>query len=241
MSAPVSFAIHPVDLADVLHNSVEISKEAKGIPNVPHVMLAYEPGAEAGVVLGYGVGRYAGGRTAARLEGLPATESASVCIERDVAAALQSQVRKIKGGKAARAHVTIYPEPTTITVKNEYGQEEQSTVNLVVTAGEDTLADLLDSDPDGTWDTAFDLLDDLLSAGVTPLDTPVAFSTDVFSRLGKIRADGPAIDLRRTKHERIVGVAIGSGFRGIIGDVDRETFAVGGPWGDGPGSPDHLF
>lgn len=237
----VRFTINPKDLADVLANAVEISKEKSGVKPLPLVMLAYQPAGKRGMVVAYGVGRYAAGRTVAYLDGLPTEESASVCIDRDVAAELQGVLRKVLGGKKATVSVTISPEPVQVTVKDEHGMPVQTMANLHITSAEETLADLLDTDPEGKAGKWFDWVDDRLAEAKEAASGPLAFQTDIIARLNKIRAESSVVDLKSTGVPNLVAVALGSSFRGVMGEVNRESYVAGGPWGDGGGSPDHLF
>lgn len=239
----VTFTIAPKDLADILANAVEISKE-KGVDPLPHILLSYQPHPNSGlvgVVTTYGVGRYAAGRAWTVLEGLPSKESASVCIDRDVAAELQSVLRKVLGGKKAQASVTISPDPMEVTVKDENGLPVQTTVNLLITSAGDTLADLLDTDPEGKADKWFDWVDDRIAEARGAAAGPMAFQTDVFARLNKIRCETSVVDLKSTGNPNLVAVALGAQFIAIMGNVSRQLYAAGGPNGDGPGSPSHLF
>lgn len=238
----VTFQIHPKNLADCIANAVEIGKEARSVQGVDHVLLTYQPdtSGKRGEVYCHGFGRYAAGRSRTQLEGIQDRGTASVSIDRDKAAELQSQLRKILGGKAASVSVSIYDEPTQVMVLDEHGMEAPSMVNLLISDGSMTVADLLDSDPAGLFDGKWDSIDEILAGADHSPAGPFALATEVVGRLGKIKGGGVA-DFRRTAHERILAVAIGADFRGVLGDVDRELYAVGGAHGDGPGDPTHLF
>lgn len=238
----VKFQIHPKLLADCIANAVEIGKEARSVQGVDHVLLTYQPdaGGKFGEVYCHGFGRYAAGRSRVQLEGLQDRGTASVSIDRDKAAELQSQLRKILGGKAAQVSVEIHEEAVLVNVLNEHGLPEPSMVNLLISDGNQTVADLLDSDPAGLFDSKWDSVDEMLAGAAEPTPGPFALATEVVARLGKVKGGGVA-DFRKTSHERVLAVAIGPDFRGLLGDVDRELYAAGGPHGDGPGGQDHLF
>lgn len=241
--SPVRFSVNPKELADVLANAYEIGHEKSGVEPLPHIMLAYQPapGGKVGMVVAYGVGRYASGRAHTNLIGLPSKESAVVCIDRDTVYELQKALRAVLGGKKAIASVAMSEEPFEVEVKDENGMPVKSTVNLYITAGEQPIADLLDSDPAGKTDKWFDLVDELLATAKETRPGPVAFSVDVLSRLAKIRGGHGVLDFNTTANPDVVAVALGGTFRGLIGEVNRTGYAAGGANGDGPGSTEHLL
>lgn len=241
--SPIRFSVNPKELADVLANAYEIGHEKSGVAPLPHIMLAYQPAPDGkvGMVVAYGVGRYASGRAHMNLVGLPSTESAVVCIDRDTVYELQKALRAVLGGKKAIASVAMSGEPFEVTVKDENGLPVQSTVNLYITAGEQPIADLVDSDPDGKSDKWFDLVDELLATAKHERAGAVTFSVDVLTRLTKIRGGHGVVDIKTTDNPDVVAVALGGTFRGLIGEVNRKQYAAGGANGDGPGRPDHLL
>lgn len=232
--------VNPTDLANLLWNAVTISNEAKAVQGYHHVLLACEPGAPA-YLYAYGMGRYAAGRARAELEG-SVTESASVCITRDEASELQSQLRGLSKAKGTVVGLEIHPDGKTVTLAHEDGTLEPLEINVQVTYDGEPLLQLPDSDPEARGDVFWDRIDAAIDAAKDePLETPVGFGLDTFKRLTNLKPAYPVVDLVPTDQERVVVARVGPDFYGILGSVDRELFAAGGEWEDGPGKPDHLI
>lgn len=227
--ADLSFSVHPLDLANALFNAVEVSKDAGGRPGCPHVLIQYGPddNHEAGRVIVYGIGRIVGGRTTLALDTLAPVGSVSVCIPRERADQLQSMLRQVKGGKAARVSVRICEEGLETVDFDEDGEPDVGIFNLIMSKeDDDAFAELVDSDPEDEWLRHFQLIDKILDTTKGPLEGPVAFSLEAMDRVTALKGLGTKIlDLAGTDRERVVAVAAGPTFRGIMGDVDRAIYA----------------
>lgn len=228
-------------MANLLANAVAISKEKGKTRTCEHILLACEVREDGADLISYGVSPHAAGRTIMALDESPNGESSSVAISREHADGLQSLLRKVTGGQGARVGVTIYDEPTSVYVKDEMGNQVPQMVNLLITSGADVLASLLDSDPAHESDKFFDWVDEMLRQGPVAPGNPVMFATETLTKLKDIRTDGTTVDIMQTQHDRIMTIAMGSNFRGLLSNVGREIYAEGGPWGDGPGRPSHLL
>lgn len=246
--AEVNLAIHPKTLADGLANAFTCGKErSKAVKPCPTVLLAYEEDAAGPALFIYGMGRYIGGRTRVPIEGSAAGVFPSVSVSRENADALQSMLRKAGSGangapvKGDTISVVISDEPKQIEGFDETGAPVQKYVNLVVATSTGSLAELSDADPEGKFDTFWDFVDRMIRGEVDHGAERMAFVVDVITRLKDMKTDGPVLDLKRTGHDRVAAVAIGSNFRGVVGNVGREVYAEGGPWKDGPGLPEHLL
>lgn len=238
----VNVIIHPKTLADGLANAFTCGKErVKAVKPCPHVLVAYEEGADGPAFYVYGMGRYVGGRTCVPIEAENTGAFASVSLTREHADSLQSMLRKAGTKKTDSVSVMISDEPKLIQGFDAQGAPVQKYVNLVIASDAGTMAELSDADPEGKSDPFWDFLDRMIKADVEAGAERMAFVLEVIGRLKDIKADGPVLDLKRTSHDRITAVAIGSNFRGVMGDVGREVYAEGGPWKDGPGRPDHLL
>lgn len=234
--------IHPKTLADGLANAFTVGKEKiKAVKACPHVFIAYDEPESGPAFYVYGMGRYVAGRTVVPT-GTEATGAfASVSVTRENADLLQSMLRKGGTKKTDSVSVTISDEPKLITSHDEMGQPIQKYVNLIITGENGNMAELTDADPEGNSEGCWDFVDEKIKEEPEPGAERMAFVSEVIARLKDIKADGPVIDLKKTSHDRITAVAIGSTFRGVMGNVGRELYAEGGPWGDGPGKPEHLL
>jgi hypothetical protein len=115
--------------------------------------------------------------------------------------------------------------------------------------GQGTICELPDADtnevsfgmPDEVSD--WEEIDTLLAeiALPNPYFHRFAFQKDVLARMNKIRADSPVMDIALHPTGHAVGIALGSTFRALVAGVDRQNFATGGKWGDGPGNVSHLW
>lgn len=216
------------------------SRAKTRVTHCEHILLSYQSGASGPALYVYGVGRYAAGRSKVPLETGP-DGSASVCIDRTSAETLAPMLRKVGTKKADTVFVTIYDEPTLINTTNEQGHPIQQWVSLVIANAVGPMAEMLDSDPEGNADSYWDAVDTWVAAPAQPGAESMTFTAEVVTRLKDIYTDGPAVDMRRTNHDQIVAVAMGSLFRGVLVGIGRDIYAEGGPWRNGPGSPDHLL
>lgn len=240
MADGVSFSINPITLANMLTNAVEISKEANGIETPDAVLLAYQPASDglSGVLLVYGCGRYAAGRQMASIEGLlPSSESLSLSIGRDYAAELSSQLRKTSRAADTRIGVAMH----STAVEGLHPETGTSTWgNLVVTYGDKWLGHLHDADPSGKYDAIWARVDEL--AVVEGQQMPgVTLQTAVLGRIGKLKGVGLVADIRTTQLPGVVAAKLGSDYVALLGEVNQRSFATGGKWGDGPGTPSQVW
>lgn len=226
--ADLSFSIHPLDLANALFNAVEVSKDAGGRPGCPHVMITYEADelGERGVVSVYGIGRIAGGRTTLVLDTIAPDDWAQVCISRERADQVQSMLRQVKGGKAARVSVRISEEGIETVDFDEDGEPEVGIFNLLISKeDEHNFIELAESDPDREWLGHLQLINKILDMTKGPLEGPVAFSLEAMDRITALKGLGTKIlDLAGTEREKVVAVAAGPTFRGIVATIDRSVY-----------------
>jgi hypothetical protein len=221
-----TFRIHPKDMADILANAVDIGKDKT---THPLICLA----ASADSLHAYGRGRYTAGRDWRPFEA-DGPQFAAIVITEDEAAELASTLRGVEG--AGRKDTRIGVELTergTLTVRN----------------GDEILCELPDADtneisfgmPDevSDWEEIDELLMDMRRE--PPVMTRFAFQKDILARLNKIRADSNVMDIALHPNGRAVGIAMGKSFRALIAGVDRQSFATGGKWGEGPGTPEQLW
>lgn len=237
--ADLTFSVHPVELANALFNAVEVSKDAGGRPGCPHVMICHQPddAGEKGLVIVYGIGRIVGGRTTLTLDSAAPEGYASVSIPRERAQELQSLLRGQGGGKAARVSVRICEEGLESVGFDEDGEPDVGFFNLIVTNGSGPFVELADSDPEREWDRHFDLIDSTLATKQGPREGPVAFSLEGMDRVTALKGVGTKIlDLAGTSRPQVVAVAVGPGWRGIMGTIDAGIYAAGGEDHDA-----HLF
>lgn len=224
----LSFSIHPLELANALFNAVEVSKDAGGRPGCPHVMITYEldERLEAGVVSVYGIGRIAGGRTTLVLDTLGPNDYAEVCISRERAEQVQSMLRQVKGGKAARVSVRLSEEGVETVDFDEEGEPEVGVFNLLISKeDEENFVELVESDPDREWRGHLQLINKILDTTKGPLEGPVAFSLEAMDRITALKGLGTKIlDLAGTEREKVVAVAAGPTFRGIVATIDRSVY-----------------
>lgn len=227
--ADLSFSVHPVELANAIFNAVEVSKDAGGRPGCPHVMIEYGPNEDcsAGQVSVYGIGRIAGGKTTLTLETVAPDLWVSVCISRERAQELQSMLRNLGGGRAARVGVRICEEGVETVDFDEDGEPEVGWHNLIITKGDDAepIAELVESDPNNDWGNHLGLVDQILEMTKGPLQGPVAFSLEAMDRITALKGLGTKVmDLAGTERDRVVAVAAGPTFRGIIATIDRSIY-----------------
>lgn len=220
------FSIHPKHLADTLANAVDIGKD-----KTTHPLIYLRVSGDTLHV--YGRGRYTAGRDSRSFE-TETPQYAEIVITEDEGAELAQALRGVEG---------VGRKETLVTM----AVVERGT--LTVTYGEDTLCELPDADtnevsfgmPDEVSDwEEIDILLAEIAKGGPPL-TRYGFQKDILARMNKIRADSPVMDFALHPESHSMGIALGSTFRAIIAGVDRQFYANGGKWGDGPGKPEHLW
>lgn len=229
--ADLFFSITPLALADALYNAVVLSQDALGKPGAPHVLVCYQDapeGAPTGAVIIYGASRIVAGKTTAILDTQAPGDHASVCISREHAEQIQSALRGYGRGKSTRVGVRISEEGYDTVDFDEDGEPIVRTVNFSIQKeGEDPLAELADSDPEGEFTRYFDMVDDY--AGIGPLSGPMAITFESVKRVTNLKGLGAtAMDLAQTTRDHIVAIAAGPHFRGILGQIDRDAYEAGG-------------
>jgi hypothetical protein len=226
--ADLFFSITPLALADALHNAAVLAQDAGGKPGCPHVLVCYQdaPDGATGAVIIYGASRIVAGKTTAILDTQAPGDHASVAISRDHAEQIQSALRGYGRAKSTRVGVRISEEGYDTVDFDEDGEPVVRTVNFSVQKeGEEPLAELADSDPDGQYTQYFDLVDDY--AGVGPLAGPAAFTFESVKRVTSLKGLGAtALDLAATTRDHVVAIAAGPHFRGILGEIDRDVYSA---------------
>jgi len=221
-----TFRMHPKNLADMLANAVDIGKD-----KTTHSLIYLRVSADTLFV--YGRGRYTAGRDSRQFDA-EEPQYAELVITEDEASELATALRGVEGAGRKETLVTV-----TVTERDA----------LHVQYGEDVLCELPDADtneatfgmPDevSDWDEIDELLAEIAKGG--PPLTRYGFQKDILARMNKIRADSPVMDFALHPDSHSFGVAMGSTFRAIVAGVDRQFYANGGKWGDGPGKPEHLW
>jgi hypothetical protein len=237
--ADVSLAIKPLDLANLLTNAVEISKEAARIEAPAAILLAYQPSPDGkvGQLYSYGCGRYAAGRTRATLDGLPSSEAMSVSITREHAEELASALRKTS--RAAEVRVGLMMTEVAVErVNPETGGASWG--NLAVSYKDDYLAVLHDADPHGRFENIWSRVDDLAANAGDPI-AGVTLMVGVLNRIQKIKGAGDVADLRTTPLPGVIAAKLGADCVLLLGEVNKQSFSRGGRYGDGLGKPVHLW
>ena len=225
--ADLHFEVRPIELADALYNAVELSGDHGGKPGCPHVLICYQPAPDGrvGIVVVYGASRLIAGRTTIVLDTLAPEDHVSVAIARDKADALQSALRGYGRAKSTRVGVRLSDEGFDVVDYDENDDPFVLTVNLAVTKDDTEIAALADSDPDCRFSGHFDLVDDYVGAG--PLTGPTAFMFDAVKRVTALKGlEARVMDIAGTSHPKIMAVAAGPHFRGIIGELDRAAYVA---------------
>lgn len=223
-----TFAIHPRELADILANAVDIGKD-----KTTHPLIYLR--ASGDTLHAYGRGRYTAGTDSRRFTaGEP--QYAEVVITEDEAAELATALRAVEG--AGRKGTIV-------------GMSIIERQKLMVENGAEVLCELPDADtnevsfgmPDevSDWEEIDELLREIAEHIPVGIDPRFAFQKDILARMNKIRADSPVMDIALHPTGHAVGIALGSTFRALVAGVDRQAFANGGKWGDGPGNPEQLW
>lgn len=242
----IQFRANPKALANVLHNALTMAK-AKN-PRQPLIMVRYNWDAERGQgqVTAIGMSQHTAGLDWMDVEsgtedGYAEIRLMSVNPEKtdivDDLTKLASVIRSTSASKDALVGVTI-EHKRSITV--QYGEE---LLGELADADEWDLTTGMDGAP-GFFDKVEDMVDQLNSMPAPA--GAVAFSFDTISRVKDLKvtgmpADWGVMDLAKHPEKDIVGVSVGPTFRGVISAIDRDGYAKGGRWLDGPGEPSHLL
>ena len=117
--------------------------------------------------------------------------------------------------------------------------------SISVFHGDGLLGELGDQDEDKSdrrtfFDAIEDMIDDFESGH---RGTPSMFDLSVLGKLNKLKPGAKMgfADIAQHKTLDLVGVRVGPTFNALVAGINREGFKNGGPWGDGPGTPGHLF
>lgn len=222
-----TFQIHPKVFADALKSVLGFTKDAKGIPDV---LLEVAQG-QLRIVA---IGQHCAARQAVRIEGIGDAEEAVLVLGHnpektdvvdDLAKIAQGSTPGTKTGISSAKGATL-----AVTIKDGQKFEVMDGANLI--------GELPDTGRDSK---AHDWLDENLSGESIALDGPEAFSVSTITKLSSIKSDSPVVDFARLKGTRYMVLKCGTEFMGLMTPVDRESFVQGGPWHDGPGSPEKLL
>ena len=223
-----TFDIHPKGLADILANAVDVGKD-----KTTHPLIYLR--ASGDTLHAYGRGRYAAGRDS-RPFTADSPQYAELVLTEDEAAELASVLRGLEG--AGRKETTVCMSITErINLKVEYGAE------IIAELPDADLLQVSFGEPDevSDWEEIDELLAEIASHIPIGIDSRFAFQKDILARINKIRADSTVMDIALHPTGHAVGIALGSTFRALVAGVNRQAFANGGKWGDGPGTPEHLW
>lgn len=222
-----TFAIHPRELADILANAVDIGKDKSTHP------LIYLR-ASGDTLHAYGRGRYAAG-TDSRPFTAGEPQYAEVVITEDEASELATVLRQVEGvGRKGTTVGMSMAERQSITV------EDGATILCELPDADEKQVSFGMPDEVSDWEE-IDILLAEIAEPAQPFFARFGFQKDILARMNKIRADSPVMDIALHPTGHAVGIALGSTFRALIAGVDRQNFATGGKWGDGPGRPEHLW
>lgn len=223
------FQVHPKQLADLLANAVDIGKDNPRISVNSLVMLS----ATGAYLYAYGRGRYTAGRDWRELK-TDGPLSGQITLTEAEAEELASVLRGVEGAGRVGTVVDV-----SLTDRGK----------LVVFIGSQVLCDLPDADPENLtfgnpdevsdWEEIESLISECEDS--PHMAAPQAFTLDMLTRLNKIRAKTNVADISSHPSGKFVGVALGPSFRGLAAGVDRDVYADGGKWGDGPGHPEDLW
>lgn len=223
-----TFLMHPKHLADMLANAVDIGKD-----KTTHPLIYLRVSADTLHV--YGRGRFTAGKDSRPFDS-DEPQYAELVITEDEAAELATTLRGVEGaGRKETLVMVTLTERDKLTV--EYGAEQlcslpDADTNEVSFGMPDEVSD---------WEEIDLLLAEIINAQQAAVLPPLGFQKDVLARMNKIRADSVVMDFASHPEGHAVGIALGSTFRALIAGVDRQFYANGGKWGDGPGKPEHLW
>lgn len=220
-----TFTIHPKELADILANAVDIGKDKTTHP------LIYLRACAATLHV-YGRGRYAAG-VDYRPFNADGAQYAEIVITEDEASELATVLRGMEGAgrKGTTVDVEIIERQKLLIGQGTFCDLPDADTNEVSFGMPDEVSD---------WEEIDILLEEVRCKRPEPL-TRFGFQKDVLARMNKIRADSPVMDIALHPKGHAVGIALGSTFRAVVAGIDRQNFANGGKWGDGPGLPEHLW
>ena len=242
----VKFRVNPKSFANLLHNALTMAKGKN--PKQPLIYLRYGWDAERGLgqATAIGISQFSAGLDWVDVEngtedGYAEIRVLGVNTEKtdvvDDLTKLASAIRSTSAAAHALVSVTI-DHKRSITV--EYGDQ---LLGELADGDEYDLTTGMEGQP-GMFDKVEDLIDQITSM---PAPTaPIAFNLDIIGRCKDLKITGMpgdwgVVDLAQHPTKNLVGVAVGPRFRGVVGSIDREGYAQGGRWLDGPGDPSHLL
>jgi hypothetical protein len=229
----IKFVVQPTELATMLKNVLAFTKEiGKGKKGSPDILLQVDREGRAGTAAAIGFARYAAARDWTDVMGVEGDEVAQVLVRAraeqksdviDDLHKLAMAIDKTSKAKGAQVFVEIHHRQK-ITV--EYGGE--------------LVGELADS---GASTQPHEAIDELLErTDWSNPPGPKAFLVETMARLKDVKSVSPVVDMAQLPgNEDVVALQVGDSFIGVIGTVDRDVFAAGGPWGDGPGTPGRLL
>lgn len=238
---PVEFWVNNKAFANLLHNALSMAKEPLKSAVHPYLYLRYsfDPEAGRGQLFAAGMSRYAAGFDCTLVEPGAVDGYAELLLQpvSPIKGGVVDDVTKLGSGIRS----TSSANHSTVGVKMIHRDR------ITVMYGDHLVGELADVAPN-LEPSKFYLVEDMvdeLAACEAPV-TPTAFNISVLNRIKDLKITGMpgdwgVMDMAKHPDKDIVGVAVGPNFRGLVGAIDREKYARGGPWGDGPGNPDHLF
>jgi hypothetical protein len=242
----VKFRANPKAFANMLHNALTMAKGKN--PRQPLIYLRYGWDHDRGVgqATAIGISQFTAGLDwtdveAGEEDGYAEIRLLGVNPEKtdlvDDLTKLTSAIRSTSAARDALIEVSI-DHKSALTVY--YGTE---LLGELADGDEYDLTTGMEGQP-GMFDKVEDLIDQINSMPAP--DCPIAFNLDVIGRCKDLKitgmpADWGVVDLAKHPTKNLVGVAVGPRFRGVVGSIDREGYAQGGRWLDGPGEASHLL
>lgn len=242
----VNFRANPKALANTIHNALVMAKGKN--PRQPLIYLRYgwDHSRGVGQLTAIGISQFSAGLDWMDVEAGPVDGYAEIRllgvnpVKTDLVddlTKLASGIRSTSAAASALIDVTI-DHKRSITVQNG-----ADLVGELADGDEYDLTTGMEGEP-GMFDKVEDLIDQINSC---PAPTaPVAFNLDVIGRCKDLKITGMpgdwgVVDLGKHPTKELVGVAVGPRFRGVVGSIDRDGYAQGGRWLDGPGEASHLL
>lgn len=230
----MKFTLPPSAFARMMKSVLGVTADKNGQPpRYPYLLVHAERDNREGTLSVAAMSRCVCARDWAPIMGVEGDEAAELLLpglnpaKTDVVDDLHKlamAVSKTSSAAAARVFVTVHHQDR-LTV--EYAGQLVGELAHVV-------------DPHPLPAHMWGQLDDWLDADDLALAGPTAFMLDTLGRLTKVA--GTVADLAAVPDlDGAVRVAIGPTFRALVSTVNRPLYTAGGPWGDGPGAPDHLL
>jgi len=223
-----TFDIHPKHLADALANAVDMGKDKLTRPLI-YLRVSGD------TLHAYGRGLYTAGRDSREFRA-DSPQYAEIVITEDEAAELATALRGVEGAGRKETTVSVAVAERT-HLKVEYGAE----ILCELPDADDLQETFGEPDEVSDWEEIDILLGEISNSQDSPPLTRFGFQKDILARLNKIRADSNVMDIALHPTGHATGIALGSTFRALVAGIDRQKFANGGTWGDGPGKPEMLW